>query len=99
MRRLVVITDSMDVSLGKLRESVTDRAAWRAAVHGLQRVRHNLVAENNNKINQTGKQGLHNARLCVESKKAKLTQTKHRAPSPVLCDDLKGWEGAEWEGT
>ena len=31
--------------------------------------------------------------------KAKLTQTKHRAPSPVLCDDLKGWEGAEWEGT
>ena len=27
--------DSMDVSLGELREMVMDREAWRAAVHGL----------------------------------------------------------------
>ena len=29
------IPDSMDMSLSKLRETVKDREAWRAAVHGL----------------------------------------------------------------
>lgn len=37
--------DSMSMNLGKLRDTVNDKGAWCAAVHGLTKVGHNLVTE------------------------------------------------------
>ena len=45
LRWLNGITNAMDVNLGKLRETVRVREAWRAAAHGVTKSQHDLATE------------------------------------------------------
>ena len=50
MRWLDGIINSMEMNLSNLREMVKDRGAWCAAIHGSQRVGHNLATELNSYV-------------------------------------------------
>ena len=57
LRWLDGITDAVEVNLGKLREMMRDREAWRAAVHGVTKSRIRMVDRTTTSINLKSQMG------------------------------------------
>ena len=92
-------TDSMDVNLGKLQEMVKDRQAWRAAVHGSQRVGHNLVTEQQQYIEED--MTLHrniSSSMCLLSVGAKVgAGVREGARGTETGSEKEESRGRQWE--